>query len=506
MRRVVAGLVLLLSLIAGAAPARAEWRRAVSTHFIIYSEVRDADLRAVAERLERLDSVLRRLTPVPEERQGLRLTIYMPGTPAVIERMVGVNGAAGFYAADVAGPYAVSPQHSLDDSFTADVILFHEYVHHFMLQHFSTAYPPWFVEGYAELFSNTRFDPDGSIVVGSYATHRAPWLHATPPRLRSILFGTGRRLPLPELYANAWRLTHYLLISTERPGQLNRYINLIASGRPPEAAAEEAFHGIDALERDFWRYRRATTNTALRIRPGQLPAPAPAVIETLSPGEQNLLWQQLEYRRGPPEGQLEALLRRVRTGAAETPNDPAALQLLADVEALAGNYEPAGRTVDALLALRPDAPRALLRKGLIEIALLERDRVTDAERWTSARAWLRRAARAAPDDPLILFEYYRAFERQGIRPTSPAIDALERSFQLVPQSFDLRLRFARELVYARRYREAVGVLSPVAYSAHRGGWRTEAAQRVIDLIRDLAEDAEPPAAALAPPTPGADAD
>ena len=47
---------------------------------------------------------------------------------------------------------------------TADVILFHEYVHHFMLQHFSVAYPAWFVEGYAELFSNTRFERDGTIV------------------------------------------------------------------------------------------------------------------------------------------------------------------------------------------------------------------------------------------------------------------------------------------------------------------------------------------------------
>ncbi|HST37590.1 MAG TPA: hypothetical protein VLK25_13305 [Allosphingosinicella sp.] len=181
------------------------------------------------------------------------------------------------------------------------------------------------------------------------------------------------------------------------------------------------------------------------------------------------------------------------------PGDPAALQLLADVEALGGNLEAAGRAVDAVLARRPDAPRALLRKGLVEVALLERAHVTDRARWTAAREWIRRANAASPDDPMILFEYYRAFEQQGVRPPPPAVAALERAFELIPQSFDLRQHYARELVRARRYRSAVNALAPVAYSAH-GGWRRDAAQRVIDLIRDLSDGAEPPAAALAPPT------
>ena len=85
-----------------------------------------------------------------------------------------------------------------------------------------------------------------------------------------------------------------------------------------------------------------------------------------------------------------------------------------------------------------------------------------------------------------------------MQPPAAAVAALERAHELVPQSAELRQYFARELVRARRYRFAVNMLSPVAYSAH-GGWRSEAAQRVIDLVSGLAEGAEPPAEALVVP-------
>src|SRR5205085_9596978 len=230
-------------------------------------------------------------------------------------------------------------------------------------------------------------------------------------------------------------LTHYLLISDQRPGQLHRYLTLVGNGRAPEQAAQEAFGGIDSLERDFRRYRGQPRIPTLIVRFGQAPQPGPVNIETLSGGAGSLLWLQVQYRREPRGDDLQGLVRRVRARAAEMPNDPDALQLVADIEALAGNFEDAGRAVDALLALRPAAPKALLRKGLIEIAMLERDHVTDAAHWTAAREWLRRANVAGPDDAQILFEYYRAFERQGGRPPPPAVAALERALELVPQSF-----------------------------------------------------------------------
>ena len=51
-----------LAALLSATPARAEWRRAVSTHFIVYSEASQERLRETVERLERFDGWRRRIS------------------------------------------------------------------------------------------------------------------------------------------------------------------------------------------------------------------------------------------------------------------------------------------------------------------------------------------------------------------------------------------------------------------------------------------------------------
>ncbi|HYJ51737.1 MAG TPA: hypothetical protein VEW04_01055 [Allosphingosinicella sp.] len=488
-----------------ASPARAEWRRAVSTHFIVYSEGSPQDVRAAAERLERFDGVLRRLSPSPPRETPVKLTVFMPRTRDRIGDMFGSENVAGFYRGDIEGPFVVAPRLTLSRTFTADVLLFHEYTHHFMLQNFSTPYPAWFVEGYAELLSNTRFEDDGTVTIGSFADHRSRELGLTPPAIRSLLFHTQREMRGTDIfsfYANAWLLTHYLVISDQRPGQLGRYIAGIAQGRPPEQAATEAFGDLDALQRDFLHYRRSLYIPTISIRFDQVPPVGPITLETLSPAEDAIVWLQARARKGVRPDDLPGFARDVRARAAAAPNDPATLQLLADTEYLAKDFPAATRAVDALLAIQPDAPRALLRRGLIEVQLLDDGHIEDAARWTAARDWIRRANRAAPDDPLILLEYYRAFERQQAgAPPSNANAGLARAYELAPQDLELRASYAQVLIRQRRYREAVTVLAPVAYAPHQNAG-SEAAGRLIDMIRGLADGSERPreqAAAGAPP-------
>jgi len=495
MRHFIAACALFFYTGLAAFPAHAEWRRAVSTHFVIYSEGSPEQIRAAVEKLERFDGLLRRLSPVPPRESPIRLTVYMPRTIDAISALIGVNRAAGFYVPTAAGPFMVAPRQDLSLSFDADVVLFHEYIHHFMLQNFATVYPPWFVEGYAELLSNVRFNRDGSITIGSFADHRARELALDPPPLATLMFENRRNLRGTNLigyYANAWFLTHYLILSDARPGQLGRYIAALGEGRAPRQAAEQAFGGIEALQRDFLRYRRARSIPTVTIRFDQAPAVGPIRIETLSPGAEALVWQQARLGRGVDRDDIAGFVRRVRASAAESPTDPAALQLLADAEFLAKDYAAATRAIDSLLALQPESPRALLRKGLIEIQLLEEASVTDPARWAEARAWIRRANRAAPDDALILLENYRAFERQRAgRPPRNALEGLARAYELVPQDFRLRTRYAAALIQHGRFREAVSILGPVAYSAHSNP-ASEAAARVIDAIRTLPEGAAPP--------------
>ena len=138
---------------------------------------------------------------------------------------------------------------------------------------------------------------------------------------------------------------------------------------------------------------------------------------------------------------------------------------------------------------------------MIEIALLQEARSTDATRWAAARDLIRRANRADPDDALILVEYYRAFERQGGRPPRNALAGLAHAFELVPQDFSLRTLYAHALIQDRRFREAVVVLTPVAYSALASA-AGEVAARLIETIRTLPDGAAPPPGPTAPPVQG----
>ena len=52
-------------------------------------------------------------------------------------------------------------------------VLFHEYTHHFMFQHFSAAYPSWYVEGFAETAATIVMKPDGSFHLGNPPQYRS---------------------------------------------------------------------------------------------------------------------------------------------------------------------------------------------------------------------------------------------------------------------------------------------------------------------------------------------
>ena len=55
-------------------------------------------------------------------------------------------------------------------------VLFHEYTHHFMFQHFEAAYPKWYSEGFAETIATIAMKPDGSFHIGDPPNYRSDLL------------------------------------------------------------------------------------------------------------------------------------------------------------------------------------------------------------------------------------------------------------------------------------------------------------------------------------------
>ena len=246
-------------------------------------------------------------------------------------------------------------------------------------QNYTAAYPSWFVEGYAEFYATTQIAPDGSIRLGESLNIATTSEDYDGVSLQSLLL------------ANPWELAaagHFTysqmpgISSTSSPSTRTAMdscgviCGLLAAGRPAEAAATEAFGDIGRLSAEFGSQPLATRSLdVLEISFASAPPLPPISIEPLNEaeGEVAMVPAALSVdlpRRGADRGSCA----RPRARAAAAPTDPATLQLLADAEHLAGNRDAAMRAIDRLLELQPQSPRALLRKGLLEI-----DALADAE-------------------------------------------------------------------------------------------------------------------------------
>jgi hypothetical protein len=160
-----------------ATPLQAAWHRAESDNFIVYSNTSPASLDKFVRRLELFSALLRWRTGVQIDPAVTKLQVFAVDGEAGVQRAMGkpAKNVAGFYNANITGAYAFVQRGSGgSDVYTlgAETVLFHEYAHHFMLQYFPHGYPAWFVEGFAEFYSTTKFERDGSVNIGLPAMHR----------------------------------------------------------------------------------------------------------------------------------------------------------------------------------------------------------------------------------------------------------------------------------------------------------------------------------------------
>ena len=254
--------LLCLFLLAGAAaPADATWRQASTDHFVIYSEDSSKVLNEFATNLERYDAAMRYIRRLPDHKPSPsnRLTIFVVRSVGAVEKLYGKGGSdvAGFYMGRATGSFAITPRSSGGGSqydLNEQIVLLHEYAHHFMLQTYPGAFPAWLIEGFAEFNSTAKFEADGGVGIGLPANHRAYALAARPMKMEKLLVATVgglKREEVEPLYARGWLLTHYLTFDPGRKGQLTTYIAAINNGTGSLEAAKKAFGDLDRLDRDL---------------------------------------------------------------------------------------------------------------------------------------------------------------------------------------------------------------------------------------------------------------
>ena len=135
-------LAAVASLLLFAPPARAEWRKATSEHFVIFGDTSEGSLRNYAQKVERFDRVLRTWFP-PRDPDVIppRLTIYLADGRADMLKVWPdmPESVGGFYTAGEERIFAVTGGTGPENDHT----LFHEYGHHYMYQNLNGAFPGW---------------------------------------------------------------------------------------------------------------------------------------------------------------------------------------------------------------------------------------------------------------------------------------------------------------------------------------------------------------------------
>ncbi|QIQ86752.1 DUF1570 domain-containing protein [Erythrobacter sp.] len=493
-----------------AVPAQAEWHRAESERFIIYSDSRADDLAEFAETLERYHVALSletgRQVPVPSPSS--RLTVYMVGSRDDLKRLYGSRRSAvgGFYIPRANGSVAFVPnvrvrvrdagrgrvgtRYSRSVNVGVDPALstlLHEYAHHFLIGSARHAMPSWLSEGAAEYFSSARFNEDGSVDIGLPNNDRAWELsQAAPVSLAELLdyelYRENKGNRYDAYYGKAWLLYHYLRFEPSRAGQLATYWQAVAQGAGSLEAAQAIFGDLGRLEKELHAYATQRRMAGMRFAADDIRIGA-VRVEPLSEGHAAMMDVILRSKRGVDEELAAEVVADARAVAERYPGDAEVLAALAEAEYDAGNDDAAIAAARRAIAADPSVTNAYVQQGY---ALFRK-----AEAAQDAAAAF--AAAMAPFEALNALEtnhtqpliyYYRSFTRQGISPPEDARFAIERATQLAP--FDKNLAMEVAVMKAGEGQPAIAryLLAPVAADPH-GGSRAATAREMIAVLEKV---------------------
>lgn len=483
-------LALLLSTLFLAAPAHADWWEARTDHFIIYSKSSAADAKAFAENLERFDQSLRALQLVkPDMRlsDARRVKIYRSGTQVDIAKLAGdsESGIAGFYIPRLE-PVAFVPSRDpagRQSDLDAATILFHEYVHHFMFRYFPGAYPSWYVEGIAELYSTIDFKPGGAFHLGNPPQARAEELVGKYKSLahysiRDMLTSTAKPTGFDQYahYTYGWALTHYLAFEPSRKGQMATYLKLIDQGVDLNKAAVQAFGDLGKLEGEVNRYKNNNRFYGKDVVPPNFHQPV-AQLRQMGPDEEAIMPIVMRSKVGVSTRTAPGVAGDARSVAARYPNSFAVQLELAEAELDAKNLDAAERAADAAVRLQPSSAEALMYRGRVALEKGEKD----ARQYAVAREWFAKAHDADPDHPGPLVGNYLTYSKPKGAVPETAVIGLENAYRLAPYDADLKITLARQEIAENRLDVAKMLLVPVALSPHESKV-AKAMDEVVDEI------------------------
>jgi len=490
---------LFLALVAAAVigtPAAAAWNVAQSKHFVIYADDNPKHLTQFATQLEQFDQAVRYATRMddPEIGRGNRLTVFVVATEKDVRSIMGDKTGffAGFYKGRVAGSLAYVPKQMDNENPDKNAIFFHEYTHHLMKQDLDRPYPEWYVEGYAEFFSTPEFERDGSVWLGRVVQGRAYGLLAGPQLpLQSLFLGMQPGMTNEQrdvFYGRSWLLAHYLLMDQHRQGQLAAYLAAMSAGASSTDAAHQVFGDFKQLEAELNAYEKRPL-MKFRIAASAIHV-QPITVTPLSTGGSQVIMARARIKNDVKPEDAEAIAVQLRLLEAQYPGDELVETTLSEAELDAGHPQAAEAAADRALKANSQSTEAMVLKGK-SIAALAADveNETRHSRFEEARRSFITANKLDTEDPEPLFEFYRTFLSEGVRPTANALAALHYASDLAPQDLGVRMNSAIAYLNEGKPKEARATLTVVAYSPHVAEMGDVARRMIADIDSGNAREA-----------------
>lgn len=502
-RRFTVAVATALLLSAGSAQAR--WLKAETDRFIIYGDVDAATATAYARKLDTVDQLLRFYNPGADTRPPVRkFEVYLVKQHSGLARIAPKipDAVAGFYSTNAQAEFAVASLNA--EGLSGDDVLFHEYAHHFMFANFPGAYPPWFVEGWAEYFGNTDVAPQG-VKVGGYNQNRVDWLALAPLiRWDDLLNKRIDQLPdynVPQYYPQSWFFVHYMMSDKTRAAQLNQAISAVAKGAEPAKAVHEATKTTTAQLESQLNATLATRKLKTLTFPN-LASKAKVDVSPLPDSAGDFMLDRLRLALSDPAKPDAGFLAGVRRRAANYPGDPLAEQVLALAEFTYGDVSTGEAIMNKWLAAHPDDVEALRIAGVGQILAGQRDPKTLADRYRAARPFLIKAYMKDGSDFRTLYAYTLTRTIESNYPNDNDVNALLEAQGLAPSAADIALVTGDALLRVGRTKEARQLLEVLSKNPH-GGNDAKRARALLEggprldltkvtLIRATPEDPKKP--------------
>jgi hypothetical protein len=465
------------------------WFKAVSQHFIVFSNTSNNDVRQLLDNMEKLDYVLRLYTRdfISANSSRQKMTLYyhdgVLGFDAAVQdepaEAVGLYNSCGAgvqgYGVQLERVESLNNQqlarHALNDTLS---YAFAAYARHFLYRHTDIRSPSSYIDGFAQYFSALRFT-DNQMSVGRVPRGVSRYIyfldsgHSYRLLYRDILDQPEATDPLPaerlEFLAKSWVLTHYMMSSAANQSKLGNYLNLVHQDVPTGKAFEDAF-GVKVADLDnaMWRYRLK----GVQVTQVEIPELPVASIEFTSLPEAvtDFVLADAALTSCPDKKTGLALLRTVTQHPAGVPNNDAARLTVSRARINWGNAE------DALPYLTEAARRdggdvqALTLLGLANLRLAEQHQ--DARRAAylqAASEHLSRARGLAPRSAEAAYALYQVRMRVDAQPGQQALEAAIAAWHNAHEVNQYARAAALALAYLGRAPEADNALTLLAHNA-----------------------------------------